>query len=442
MERIPPYLSISLPAPTTTRHVTVYLLFLVLSSIALFVFLNSTISFVISDILEIRKGKHGENILGNIVGTLGLVDEIIVIVCAPLWGIVSDRWGWGGRKGVTALGFVIAATGLVGLSEAGLVKGKNGNGEGLELEGWEWWYWIVLWRAVFAIGGGAMFVSHQTPVDAFPWLTPKPDSSTMISAVLPDLTSPPAPTQFSNPTSTVLPPPHPHVHGAPLSPPPSPFPHSPGITRPPTSPSSKLAGIVGLFSGLGALLALSVFLPLPTLLDPSRHSTAPGQANVNATGTGVGLKRSYWAVATYAVVCGTACWFGLPHYGEESPKRRMRSRGGLLSGKISRWWRTLFGKRDAATSEEAEGLLQDQGERSRGGNTPSACRMFIRALKVGHDRWRTIGISYIGGFIARYVRSRNFYLFHPTPRYHNSNSSFSVSLEPLPSVYHSSFHFS
>ncbi|KAF8452973.1 hypothetical protein BGX38DRAFT_1180004 [Terfezia claveryi] len=374
MEHIPPYLSLSLPAPTTTKHVTIYLLFLVLSSISLFVFLNSTISFIISDILEIRGGEH----LGNIVGTLGFVDEIIVIVSAPVWGIVSDRWGWGGRKGVTALGFVIAAAGLVGLSEAGLVKGKNGNGEGFELEGWEWWYWMILWRAVFAIGGGAI--------------------STMISAVLPDLTSPPAPTQFSNPISTVLPPPHPHVHGAPLSPPSSRFPHSPGITRPPTSPSSKLAGIVGLFSGLGALLALSVFLPLPTLLDPSRHSTSPTHAKVNATGTGVGLKRSYWAVATYAVVCGTACWFGLPHYGEESPKRRMRSGGGLLSGKISRWWRPLFGKRDAATSDEAEGLLQ---ERSRRDNRPSASRMLIRALKVGHDRWRTIGISYIGGFIAR-----------------------------------------
>lgn len=186
MERIPPYLSLSLPAPTTTRHVTVYLFFLVLSSIALFVFLNSTISFVISDILEIRKGKDGQNILGDIVGTLGLVDETMVIVSAPLWGILSDRWGWGGRKGVTALGFVIAAGGLIGLSEAGLVKGKNGNGKGFELEGWEWWYWMVLWRAVFAIGGGAI--------------------STMISAVLPDLTSPPAPTQFSNPASTVLPP--------------------------------------------------------------------------------------------------------------------------------------------------------------------------------------------------------------------------------------------
>lgn len=61
---------------------------------------------------------------------------------------------------MTALGFFIAAIGLIGLSEAGLVKGKNGNGKGIQLEGWEWWYWLVLWRAVFAVGGGAMYVTQ------------------------------------------------------------------------------------------------------------------------------------------------------------------------------------------------------------------------------------------------------------------------------------------
>ena len=159
LEHIPSPILLSLPAPTTVRHVTTYLVFLVLSSIALFVFLNSTISFVVTDILEIRRGKDGQNILGDIVGTLGLVDEITVIVSAPLWGLLSDRWRWGGRKGVSALGFFIAALGLLGLSGASLVKGKNGNGKGIQLEGWEWWYWLVVWRAVFAVGGGAMLVS-------------------------------------------------------------------------------------------------------------------------------------------------------------------------------------------------------------------------------------------------------------------------------------------
>ena len=245
----------------------------------------------------------------------------------------------------------------------------------------------------------------------------------MISAILPDLTSPPAPTQFINPVSTVLPPPHPHQHGTPLSPPPTPY--SPTITRPPTSPSSKLAGIVGLFSGLGALLALGVFLPLPALLDSSRHSPAPDNAVVSATSTGAGLKRSYWAVATYAVICGTACWFWLPHYGDVTPPNRVHSSNGIY-----RWWRSTFGKR-SGDPEEAEGLLAyEQGTLQRD-TRPSAPRMFIRALKVGRDRWRTIGISYIGGFIARYFVSPELVGSYPNH-----------TVEPLLSASHFSSHYS
>lgn len=232
----------------------------------------------------------------------------------------------------------------------------------------------------------------------------------MISAVLPDLTSPPAPTQYTNPVSTVLPPPHPHQHGTPLSPPLPPY--SPTITRPPTSPASKLAGIVGLFSGLGALLALGVFLPLPALLDTSLHSPTPDIVVGSVTSTGAGLKRSYWAVATYAIACGTLCWFWLPHYGDVTSPKRSYSRSGVLGNGIYRWWRFTFGKR-SGEPEEAEGLLAyEQGDLQRD-TRPSAHKMFIRALKIGRDRWRTIGMSYIGGFIARYFVSPDLVSSYP-----------------------------
>ena len=250
----------------------------------------------------------------------------------------------------------------------------------------------------------------------------------MISAVLPDLTSPPAPIQYTNPVSTVLPPPHPHHHGAPLSPPLPPY--SPTITRPPTSPSSKLAGIVGLFSGLGALLALGVFLPLPALLGSSSHSPVPDTVVGSATSTGAGLKRSYWAVATYAVICGTACWFWLPHYGDVTPQNRVESRFGVLGNGVSRWWRFKFGKR-SGDPEEAEGLLVDEQGGLQRDTRPSVSRMFIRALKVGRDRWRTIGISYIGGFIARYFFSP--ILSAPTPNH---------AIGPLLSAFHFSSLYS
>ncbi|KAI5810050.1 hypothetical protein DFH27DRAFT_649560 [Peziza echinospora] len=373
-------LSLSLPAPTTSRNVVVYLVFLVLSSISLFVFLNSTISFVITDILEIRQGKHGKNILGDLVGTLGLVDELVVIVSVPLWGVISDRWKWGGRKGVSALGFFIAALGLVGLSGVGLVRGKNGRGKGIQLEGLEWWYWLVFFRALFAVGGGAI--------------------STMISAVLPDLTSPPSQVeQYSNPANTILPPPHMHQPGT--ATPTEPRQSTPQKTY---SPSSKLAGIVGLFSGIGALVALSIFLPLPTLLDPSRRPSATagkGDGSESQSGTGEGLKRAYWVVATYAIICGTACWFGLPHYSSPKPPRRnSRHRQSISSGTSSLWNRMVGNDRHDTHSEE-EAIVEGRSQQRENIHHPSGVRMFIRAIGVGRDRWRTIGISYVGGFIAR-----------------------------------------
>ncbi|KAF8471882.1 hypothetical protein BDZ91DRAFT_846474 [Kalaharituber pfeilii] len=367
LTRLPSSLALSLPAPTTTAHLLTYLLALVLPSISLLVFLNSTISFVVTDILGIRYGPHKKPILGDIVGTLGLVDEIVVIVAAPLWGILSDRWSKGGRKGVSVVGFLVTAAGLVGLSEAGLVKGKHSNGNPIQLEGWEWWYWLVWWRAVFALGAAAI--------------------STMISAVLPDLTSP-----LLLPNSP--------------TPPPRSFPR-----HTPTLP---------------AYLSLHRPLP-PSAPRPSPPSHAPPNLPIIQTCRHrVGLKRAYWLVATYAVVCGTACWFGLPHYARDLPSRWTRSRSGsrgrgrgplqreTIITKFSRLWRAVSRKRDASVQEvEAERLLSEDQEQQAGEQDilqqrkgdgivkPGMIKMFVRALRTGYDRWRTIGISYIGGFIAR-----------------------------------------
>lgn len=63
-----------------------YLLGVCLFSIAFLVFLNSSISFVITDLIGERQG------VGNAVGTLGFADELVVLVACPVWGIISDRW--------------------------------------------------------------------------------------------------------------------------------------------------------------------------------------------------------------------------------------------------------------------------------------------------------------------------------------------------------------
>lgn len=72
---------------TTTFQAISYLLGVALFSISFLVFLNSSISFVLTDLLNV---DHG---VGDIVGTLGFVDEIVALIACPVWGLISDRLG-------------------------------------------------------------------------------------------------------------------------------------------------------------------------------------------------------------------------------------------------------------------------------------------------------------------------------------------------------------
>ena len=71
----------------TKLQVATYLLGVCPFSIAFLVFLNSSISFVVTDLVGRGKG------VGNAVGTLGFADELIALVACPLWGLLSDRIG-------------------------------------------------------------------------------------------------------------------------------------------------------------------------------------------------------------------------------------------------------------------------------------------------------------------------------------------------------------
>jgi nitrate/nitrite transporter NarK len=73
---------------TTTRlQAVTYLLGVCLFSIAFLVFLNSTLSFVITRLIKQR--TH----IGDAVGTLGFTDELVALVACPAWGVISDRLG-------------------------------------------------------------------------------------------------------------------------------------------------------------------------------------------------------------------------------------------------------------------------------------------------------------------------------------------------------------
>lgn len=71
----------------TGLQAATYFLGVCLFSIAFLVFLNSSVSFVITDLI----GQTTQ--VGDAVGTLGFADELVVLVACPAWGVISDRLG-------------------------------------------------------------------------------------------------------------------------------------------------------------------------------------------------------------------------------------------------------------------------------------------------------------------------------------------------------------
>lgn len=73
---------------TATRGQTFTYLFAVCPfSIAFLVFINSSISFVVTDLIGLHDGE------GDAVGTLGFADELLALAACPIWGLLSDRIG-------------------------------------------------------------------------------------------------------------------------------------------------------------------------------------------------------------------------------------------------------------------------------------------------------------------------------------------------------------
>lgn len=114
---------------TTTLQAATYLLGISLFSISFLVFLNSSVSFVITDLIGVKDG------VGDIVGTLGFVDELVALAACPLWGLTSDRLG---VRNVAVLGYSVIALSLVLFVQATNVYPQ-----------------LLLARVLFAIGATA-----------------------------------------------------------------------------------------------------------------------------------------------------------------------------------------------------------------------------------------------------------------------------------------------
>ena len=84
---------------------------------------------MITDLIGVKKG------VGDLVGTLGFVDELVALFACPLWGILSDRLG---VRYVCVAGYTI-----VGLALVLFVQAKNVYPQ------------LLLARVFFSLGGAA-----------------------------------------------------------------------------------------------------------------------------------------------------------------------------------------------------------------------------------------------------------------------------------------------
>ncbi|KAK9448517.1 major facilitator superfamily domain-containing protein [Limtongia smithiae] len=197
-------------SPPTRLNVVAYLTSCFFS-IAFLVFLNATQSFVITVLLHVQTN------IGDYVGTLGFVDELVSVVMCPLWGTLSDKIG---TRPVCAVAYV-----LVGAALVAFVHPKEVYPD------------LFFLRCFFALGGSG--------------------TASMVTALLADISA----------------------------------------SR---QRNGKLAGAVGLCTGLGAVLAVTVFLPLPSRLE-SHYNMAPDTA----------LRRSFYLVGSIAVVVGAGLFLSL-----------------------------------------------------------------------------------------------------------------------------------
>ena len=349
------------PSLTATRvQAATYLFGIALFSIAFLVFLNSSISFVVTDVLG-RKHK-----VGSAVGTLGFADELLALVACPLWGLLSDRIG---VRAVAVLGYLI-----VGISLVGLVQSNNVFPE------------LLMGRLGFSLGGAAC--------------------STMVTAVLPAMVAKrqtegsdndserehqterdlsgaygragrlrgdarssrngsichgPTPSVSSEITITPV-----RYKSLSRTRPTPEEPSEASKGHAPTSDAgtSQLAGLVGMFTGVGALLALAVFLPLPAYFQ-SRDAT-PAHS----------VQYSFYIVASIAFLVAIGIFFGLRNLPGEDGKS------------FSVLFRSSNAKHDTETNNNPRTLR------------PSYLDLLLTSLRLGGTD-STISLAYMGGFVAR-----------------------------------------
>ncbi|KAG9243143.1 MFS transporter-like protein [Calycina marina] len=325
-------------SPTTTAQACSYLFAVCLFSISFLVFLNSSVSFVITDLIGIKDG------VGDLVGTLGFADELVALFACPLWGIISDRLG---VRIVCVLGYTI-----VGLSLLLFVQARKVYPQ------------LLLARMLFSIGGAA--------------------TATMVTAILPTMTGNTRIAEQTNgqvsesstPSSRVSREARLSISGsldseATITPLRYNKPRGTDTKSESSSSPPRLAGLVGVFTGCGALVALSLFLPLPAQF-----------SHIEGVTQGQAVADSFYVVGGIALLVACLCFFGL--------------RG--LQGEDGKGWRLLLGKAPASSCYESI----NQSENLESTRVPFLpyWRLLIDSAMLGFGDTQ-IGLGYLGGFVAR-----------------------------------------
>lgn len=126
--------------------------------------------------------------------------------------------------------------------------------------------------------------------------------------------------------------------------------------------TSHLAGLVGMFTGCGALVALLIFLPLPTRFQEAGHNAATAVAD------------AFYVVGAIAILVALGCFFGLRKLAGEEGKglKRLVNRGS---------------HKPDDTQSSTQAVL-------------SYPRLFWASVQLGFKS-RNIGLGYLGGFVAR-----------------------------------------
>lgn len=347
----------------TPLQATTYLLGIALFSISFLVFLNASISFVVTDVIG---QKHA---VGDAVGTLGFADELLALVACPLWGLLSDRIG---VRTVAVTGYCI-----VGLSLVLLVRSQNVYPE------------LLVGRLGFSLGGAAcstmvtavlpsMVAEHaktkehedgeqtngiaQSSKDAAGTDDRPRRTGSIGHAATPSVSSELTitPGRYTSRSRTR------HEHDGDSES--QSHDNKAAATLSSASGTSQLAGLVGLFTGAGALLALAVFLPLPITFRNAGQSAAQS------------VRTSFYLVGGIAFLIALSIFFGLRNLPGEERKT------------FSALWKRPYNE---TTSLNASGHLHTTLTPA-----PSYFALVKEAVALGFTD-RSIGLGYLGGFVAR-----------------------------------------